>query len=149
MLVRELCTSEVVCCRPQTSALEAARLMRQKRVGDVVVVDDPAQQRVPLGVVTDRNLAIEVLGDGRDAASTALSALVHRPVVIARDSEDVSVVMERMRTHGVRRVPVVDERESLVGIVTLDDLLKSLLSEMQALLETQSRAQRREPSARR
>lgn len=149
MLVRELCTSEVVCCRPQTSALEAARLMRHKHVGDVVVVDDPAQQRMPLGVVTDRDLAIEVLGAGRDAASTALSALVQRPVVIARDTEDVSVVIERMRTHGVRRVTVVDERESLVGIVTLDDLLKSLLLEMHTLLETQSRSQRREQSARR
>jgi CBS domain-containing protein len=149
MLVRDLCTSEVTCCRPQTSALEAARLMRQKHVGDVVVVDDPVERRVPLGVVTDRDLAIEVLGDGRDAATTAVSALVHRPVVIARDSEDVSVVIERMRTHGVRRVPVVDERESLVGIVTLDDLLKSLLAEMHTLLETQSRAQRREQTVRR
>jgi CBS domain-containing protein len=149
MLVRDLCTSEVACCRPQTSALEAARLMRQKHVGDVVVVDDPVERRVPLGVVTDRDLAIEVLGDGRDAATTAVSALVHRPVVIARDSEDVTVVIERMRTHGVRRVPVVDERESLVGIVTLDDLLKSLLAEMHTLLETQSRAQRREQTVRR
>jgi len=149
MLVRDLCTGEVVCCRPQTSALEAARLMRHKHVGDVVVVDDPAQQRVPLGVVTDRDLAIEVLGDGRDAATTALSALAHRPVVIARDPEDASVVIERMRTHGVRRIPVVDEREALIGIVTLDDLLKSLLSEMHTLLDTQSRAQRREQSARR
>jgi CBS domain-containing protein len=149
MLVREMCTSDVVCCRPQTSALEAARLMRHKHVGDVVVVDDPIEERVPLGVVTDRDLAIEVLGDGRDAATTALSALVRSPVVIARDTEDVSVVIERMRTHGVRRVPVVDERGSLVGIVTLDDLLKSLLSDMHALLETQTRAQRREQSVRR
>ncbi|HYC09749.1 MAG TPA: CBS domain-containing protein [Steroidobacteraceae bacterium] len=149
MLVRDLCTSEVVCCHPQTTALEAARLMRHKHVGDVVVVDDPLERRVPLGIVTDRDLVVEILGDDRDAATTVLSTLVDRPVVIARDTEDASVVIERMRTHGVRRVPVVDERESLVGIVTLDDLLKTLLAEMHALLETQGRAQRHEQSTRR
>ncbi len=149
MLVKEMCTGEVVCCRPQTSALEAARLMRHRHVGDVVVVDDPEQQRIPLGVVTDRDLAVEVLGNGRDAAATTLSSFMRGPVVIARESEDASAVIERMRTHGVRRIPVVDERGALIGIVTLDDLLKTLLAEMHALLETQSRAQRREQSARR
>jgi CBS domain-containing protein len=149
MLLKEMCTSDVVCCRPQTSALDAARLMRHRHVGDVVVVDDPEQQRVPLGVVTDRDLVIEVLGNDRDAAATTLSALVRTPVVIARDSEDASAVIERMRTHGVRRIPVVDERGALVGIVTLDDLLKALVSEMHTLLETETRAQRREQSVRR
>jgi CBS domain-containing protein len=149
MLVNEMCTTDVVCCAPHTSALEAARLMRHRHVGDVVVVDDPDGQRVPLGVVTDRDLTIEVLGAGRDAATTALSALLHTPVVIARDSEDTRAVVERMHTHGVRRIPVVDERGALAGIVTFDDLLKGLVSGLQMLLETQTKAQRREQSARR
>jgi CBS domain-containing protein len=149
MLVAEACTADVVCCRPQASALEAARLMRQKHVGDVVVVDDPDGERVPMGVITDRDLAIEVLGNGRDAASTTVSSLVRTPVVIAKDSEDTRVVIERMHAHGVRRIPVVDARGVLLGIVTLDDLLKTLLSDMQLLLEAETRAQRREQSARR
>jgi len=149
MLLKAMCTSDVVCCRPQTSALDAARLMRHRHVGDVVVVDDPDAQRVPLGVVTDRDLTVEVLGNDRDPAATTLAALVRTPVVIARDSEDATAVIERMRTHGVRRIPVVDERGTLIGIVTLDDLLKGLLAEMHALLEAQSRAQRLEQSVRR
>jgi CBS domain-containing protein len=149
MRLREICTTEVVCCRPQTSALDAARLMRHKHVGDVVVVSDPDRERVPVGVVTDRDLTIEVLGNGRDAAQTTLSDVMRSPVVVATDSEDASVVVERMRFHGVRRVPVVDERGTLVGIVTLDDLLRALLADMQTLLASQTKAQRREQTSRR
>jgi len=149
MLVAEACTTDVVCCRPQASALEAARLMREKHVGDVVVVSDPDHERVPMGVVTDRDLAIEVLGHARDAATTTLASLVRTPVVIARESEDTRVVIERMHAHGVRRIPVVDARGVLRGIVTLDDMLKTLLSDMQLLLEAETRAQRHEQTARR
>jgi CBS domain-containing protein len=149
MRISEICTAEVVCCGPRTTALEAARLMRQKHVGDVVIVSDPERERVPLGVVTDRDLATEVLGNGRDAAIMPLSALARTPVVIATQCEDVHEVLERMRVHGVRRVPVVDGRGALAGIVTLDDLLSALLEDMQTLLSTTRRAQRREQSVRR
>jgi len=123
--------------------------MRHKHVDAVVVVSDPEGDRVPVGVVTDRDLAIEVLADARDAAQTTLSDLMRSPVVVATDSEDARMILERMRFHGVRRVPVVDERGALVGIVTLDDLLRVLLSDMQALLASQTRAQRCEPTSRR
>ena len=148
MRISEICTGNVVCCGPQTSALEAARLMRQKHVGDVVVVSDPERERVPLGVVTDRDLATEVLGGGRDAALMPLSYLSRKPVVIAAEYEDAHEVLERMCVHGVRRVPVVDGRGALVGIVTFDDLLGSLLDDVQALLATTRQAQRREQSLR-
>jgi len=149
MRIPEICTTEVVCCRPQASALDAARLLRHKHVGAVVVVSDPEGDRVPLGVVTDRDLTIEVLGNGRDAAQTTLSDVMRSPVVVATESEDASSVLERMRFHGVRRIPVVDARGTLVGIVTLDDLLRALLSDMQTLLASQTKAQRREQSSRR
>lgn len=149
MRISEICTSDVVCCGPDTTALEAARLMRARHVGDVVVVSDVQKERVPLGVVTDRDLAVEVLGNGREAAIMPLSGLVRAPVVIAADYEDVHAALERMRAHGVRRMPVVDDRGALVGIVTLDDLLGALLADMHALLEKTGRAQRREPVARR
>jgi len=148
MRVRDICTTEVVCCRPRSSAAEAARLMRQKHVGDVVVVSDAEGERVPVGVVTDRDIAIEVVGSGRDAERTPLSELMRNPVVIASDSEDGSAVAERMRFHGVRRIPVVDERGSLMGIVTLDDLLRVQLSDMENLLASQAKAQRREQTRR-
>jgi CBS domain-containing protein len=123
--------------------------MREKHVGDVVVVDNPDGERVPLGVVTDRDLVIEVLAQGRDPAATALSSLVRTPVVIARESEDTQLAIERMQAHGVRRIPVVDARGLLRGIVTLDDLLKTLLADMRLLIDAESRAQRREQMDRR
>lgn len=149
MRISDICTSDVVCCAPDTTALEAARLMRSRHVGDVVVVTDVEKERVPVGVVTDRDLAIEVLGNGREAAIMPLSGLVRSPVVIAADYEDVHAALERMRAHGVRRMPVVDDRGALVGIVTLDDLLGALLADMHALLETTGKAQRREQTTRR
>jgi len=90
-----------------------------------------------------------VLGNGRDAAQTTLSDVMRSPVVVATESEDASIVVERMRFHGVRRIPVVDARGTLVGIVTLDDLLQAILSDMQTLLASQTKAQRREQSSRR
>ncbi|HUI62438.1 MAG TPA: CBS domain-containing protein [Steroidobacteraceae bacterium] len=149
MVIGEICTSEVVCCRPQTSALDAAKLMRQKHVGDVVVVSDPEQERIPLGIVTDRDLTIEVLGCGREASGVPMSALVRTPVVIAKDSEDVRAVVGRMRSHGVRRIPVVDDQGVLVGIVSFDDVLQALLSDMQTLVESEIKAHRREQLVRR
>lgn len=123
--------------------------MRARGVGNVVVVSDPEGARIPLGVVTGRDLATEVLGNGREAAIMPLSGLVRAPLVIAADCEDAHEVLGRMRAHGVRRVPVVDGRGALVGIVTLDDLLGALFADVHALLETTGGAQRREPGMRR
>jgi len=107
MLLKEVCTPEVVCCGAQTRVLQAAQLMRHKHVGDLVVVGDPQEDRVPLGIVTDRDLVVEVLGNGLDPATTTLGSLMHKPVVIANENEDTTTVVARMREHGVRRVPVV------------------------------------------
>jgi CBS domain-containing protein len=144
-----VCTPDVVCCGAQTRAVEAARLMRQKHVGDLVVVDDPKGECTPLGVVTDRDLAVEILGTGLDPAATTVASLIHAPVVIANETEDTSQVIERMRTHGVRRVPVVNDRGSVVGIITLDDLLRLLVTDASTLLEIMAKGQKRELRLRR
>jgi CBS domain-containing protein len=149
MLLKHACTPEVVCCSGSTNAQEAAHLMRQKHVGDLVIVDDPDDERVPLGIVTDRDIVIEVLAKGLDPASTNLASLMRNPVVIALDSEDTGQVLERMRAHGVRRIPVVNSSGAAIGIVTLDDLLRLLVAEMNALFEVTETGQRRERHLRR
>jgi len=73
-----------------------------------VVVDDPEEECTPIAVITDRDLVVEVLGNGLDPATTMLGALVYRPLVIANESEDISEAVARMRTHGIRRIPVVN-----------------------------------------
>ena len=149
MLLREVCTPDVVCCSAQISALEAARLMRHKHVGDLVVVDDPKEERTPLGVITDRDLVVEVLGNERDPAATIVGTLLHTPVVIAQESEDTSQLIERMRAHGIRRVPVVDQQGGVVGIITLDDLLRLFVTDASALLDIMAKGQQREQHSRR
>lgn len=149
MLLKDVCTPDAVCCIGSTSALEAARIMRHKHIGDLVVVDDPGEGRIPLGIVTDRDIVVEVLGQGLDPSTTKLASLMHTPVVIAHESEDVGSLVERMRTHGVRRVPVVNQEGALVGIVTLDDLLKILVAAVGALTEITDKGQRREQHLRR
>jgi len=129
MLLRDACTPDVVCCGPQTRVTEAAHLMRQRHVGDLVVVDDPDGDRIPLGVVTDRDIVVEVLGNDLDPGRTKLTDIMRTPVVIAAETEDTMQVIERMRMHGVRRIPVVGDGGKLVGVVTLDDLLKQFAAD--------------------
>jgi CBS domain-containing protein len=149
MLLRDVCMPDVVYCGPATTITEAARLMRHKHVGDIVVVEDPAGDRIPLGVVTDRDIVVEVLANELDAATTTVNDIMRTPVVIADDGEDTAQAIERMRMHGVRRIPVVGTGGALVGIVTLDDLLKVFAADVGALLEIVTKAQTYEHRARR
>src|SRR5579884_4065672 len=105
MLLKDLCTPDVVSCSPDCNALHAARLMRLRHVGDVVVVDDAESKRSPIGVVTDRDIVVEVLGNELDPAKITLREIMRKPAVIACTSEDVMQAVERMRIHGVPRIP--------------------------------------------
>ena len=148
MLLRDVCMPDVVYCGPDTRVTEAAHLMRHRHVGDLVIVEDPAGDRIPLGVVTDRDIVVEVLANNLDPATTTVADIMRTPVVIAADSEDTEQAMERMRAHGVRRLPVVGAGGALVGIVTLDDLLKVLAADANASCWTSWRRRRRTSIAR-
>lgn len=149
MILKEICTPDVVCCTPGTTALAAARLMRQRHVGDLVVVEDPDGDQSPLGMVTDRDLVIEVLAQEKDAAQVAVRDIMRKPVVVAGSNEDSARAVERMKQHGVRRIPVMDDGRKLAGIVSLDDLLVQLATDANALVEVVAREQGREHRTRR
>lgn len=149
MLLKDVYMPDVAYCTAETRAIEAAHLMRHRHVGDLVVVDDPTGDRIPVGVVTDRDIVVEVLGNDLDPETTKVGDIMRTPVVIAADSEDTAQALERMRAHGVRRLPVVGAGGMLVGIVTLDDLLKVFATEAAVLLEIVSKEQMHEHRARR
>lgn len=100
MLLRDLCTTDVACCAPQLGVLDAGRLMRQKHVGDLVVVNDPEDQ-TPIGIVTDRDIVVEVPSKGLDPHTRTVRDIMRGPTVIARDSDDAAQAVERMKAHDV------------------------------------------------
>ena len=116
MLIREVMTEEVVTAAPERTVREIAELMRERNVGSVVLVDSER----PVGFVTDRDLALSVIADGRDFGDHVADH-ASSPVITAQPSMEVEEAAELMVRHGVRRLVVVDG-DRLTGIVTLDDL---------------------------
>lgn len=149
MLLKEICILDVACCARNTSILGAARMMRLHHTGDLIVVDDPSEDRVPVGIITDRDIVLEVLGKELDPYKTTVGEIMSSRLVIAGSSEDTTDAMERMRAHGVRRLPVVDDAGGVIGIITLDDLLKVHAAQATALVEIVSKEQTHEQRARR
>jgi CBS domain-containing protein len=116
VLIREVMTESVVTAEPQRSVREIAEIMRDRNVGSVVLVDGGR----PVGFITDRDLALSVLADGRDAGSPAADH-ASTPVVTALPDMEIDEGADLMVRHGVRRLVVVDG-DRLCGVVTLDDL---------------------------
>jgi CBS domain-containing protein len=118
MEIRELMTASVVTADPATPVREVAALMRERNVGSVVLVRDGE----PVGIVTDRDLAVSVLADGRSGEDHAIDHAT-APVVTGKPDMDVSAACDLLVQHGIRRLPIVDsDVRRLMGIVTLDDL---------------------------
>ncbi|MBP7926630.1 MAG: CBS domain-containing protein [Desulfobulbus sp.] len=148
MPVGEICNREVVVAERTTTIVEAARIMRRYHVGDLVVVDEVQGRRVPVGMVTDRDLVVEVIAREQPFASCTVSAVMSATVVCVPETAGVIEAIQLMRSHGVRRVPVVDAGGALVGILAADDLLDLLAEELSALARIAPRGQEREVRSR-
>jgi CBS domain-containing protein len=118
MLIREVMTESVVTAPARASVRQIAELMRERNVGSVVLVDESGGG--PAGFVTDRDLTVSVLADGR-AVSDPAAAHASAPVVTAGPDMDVREAADLMARHGIRRLPVVDDGQ-IAGILTLDDI---------------------------
>lgn len=119
MKVQDVMTRDPRCVTPETSAREAAQVMKDEDVGIVPVVEG---ERL-IGVVTDRDLALRVVADGRDSSATVRDVMSSGRIATCRPDEDLDRVMETMAKEQVRRIPIVDERGSLVGIVAQADVV--------------------------
>ncbi len=126
MRVVECCNKSVLVAQRQTSAREAARMMRDLHVGSVVVVDPCGDSVAPVGMITDRDLVIEILAKGAAPEQVMLGDIMSSHVVTADCDDDLLVTLDRMRESGVRRVPVVNDDGTLAGILCLDDVLEFL-----------------------
>jgi CBS domain-containing protein len=148
MAVGEFCSREVVMAERDSPVPELARLMREHHVGDVVVVESAAAPR-PLGIVTDRDLVVEVMAEGVPAESVTAGDIMSSHMVTARESDGLWDTLRRMRSGGVRRVPIVDAHQGrLVGIISAEDILELLSEELTALAHISPRERAHEQSAR-
>jgi len=149
MPIGEICNREIIIVQRDTTVHEAARLMRQHHVGTLVVVEEVSGKRKPAGLVTDRDLVVEVLATQLDAAAITVGDIMLPELVTIPESSGVFEAIQFMRTKAVRRLPVVDGQDALIGIVALDDLLALLAEELSELSALVSREQDKELHGRR
>lgn len=116
--VTDVMTREVVYLPAETTLDEAAKAMRARDIGDVVVTDGPTLA----GVVTDRDIVVRAVADGRDPLATSLGEITSRDMVMIQDSASTAEAARMMREHAVRRLLVCDQNRQLVGVVSLGDL---------------------------
>lgn len=133
MSIGTICNREVVIVGKNDTLLEAAKLMREYHVGDVVVVEERNGRRYPVGILTDRDIVVELVAKEVDFNALAVGDVISRDVSLAKEKDDVVDTIKFMRQKSVRRLPVVDELGALIGIVTLDDLIDLIAEQLKDL----------------
>ncbi len=149
MAMSELCNRDVITVERNSSVTDASKLMRQQHVGAVVVTESRQGKTVPVGIVTDRDVVVEVVATGlAPDVITVGDIMVPTLAVISQDA-GLYEAIRLMAGKGVRRLPVVDEKGALYGIATLDDMLLLLVQELEALSKLIQREQKSEAKKRR
>jgi CBS domain-containing protein len=117
----EVMTKDPVCCLPNDSVAKAAELMKSEDIGSIPVIEKEQTQRL-VGIVTDRDLALTIVAEGRDARSTKVEAVMTRKLVTCLADDDLQKALGAMAEHQLRRIPVVDNDNRIVGIIAQADV---------------------------
>lgn len=148
MAIGEFCNRDVVFATREMSLPEAAQLMREYHVGDLVVVDEVGGKRTPVGVVTDRDIVIEIIAKSLNIDEFSVGDIMAPQLVSVQETEGVFETIRLMRTKAIRRIPVLNSEGGLAGIVSADDILELLAEEMTELAKVAPRGQEREAKLR-
>ncbi len=124
MTVGNYCNREVIVSDPDTTVLELAKLMREHHVGDIVVVEEQGTEKKPVGIVTDRDLVVEVLAQDVDLNAVTAKDVMSSELVTVTEQDSLLDTLETMRGTGIRRVPVVNKNGGLEGILTIADAIE-------------------------
>jgi CBS domain-containing protein len=133
MTVGDVCNREVVYVNREVTVDAGCRLMRHYHVGSLVVVDEVGGKRVPVGMLTDRDIVLEVNAMDLDAKVITAGDIMPPDLIAVPESKNILDGIEVMRSNGLRRLPIVDEKNLLVGIVTIDDLLPVLAKHLSGI----------------
>jgi CBS domain-containing protein len=137
MGLKQCCREEVIAVTPDTSVLEVAKIMEQKNVGSVVVVSGER----PVGIITDRDLVVRIFAQGKSHEGLSAQDVMTKDLVTLTDATGIYEAIEQITDLGIRRMPLVDNSGRLIGIITLDDIIRLIGKEMANIaknLETQS-----------
>lgn len=142
MKVGEYCKHAVSSIRTGADAAAAAQLMRDEHIGFLVVYRDDDELRKPVGVLTDRDLVLGVMARDVDPHGVTVGDVMTRQPLIANETDEFPDMLQAMRMAGVRRVPVVDGRGALVGIIAIDDaidVITGLMCEIAGSIKSEQR----------
>lgn len=148
MRIADICTRHVVHIQAGASIREAAQQMRNHHVGTLVVTEQPNGERVPVGILTDRDIAIGVVAAGVDPESLSVDDVMSRDVITCAESEELFDVIQVMRERGVRRLPVLNAAGGVTGMVSADDAYGAISAHLNALSHALARGQVREMRSR-
>jgi len=144
----DVCTRAVVIARRQLALDDAAGLLREAHVGCLVVVDETPDGRLPVGLLTDRDIVVAVVAKGVDVRTLRVEDVMTQDPVLVREDDSLLDALGAMRRAGVRRVPVTDRHGVLQGLLALDDVIEIVAQEMSVLMQVLTSARQREPERR-
>lgn len=149
MPIKDFCVRSVAHVDRETTIYDAAQLMRQHHVGDLIVADRNHEGVKPVGIITDRDIVLSVVAPKLDATVITVGDVMGAELITCREDLGVNECIRKMRAKGVRRMPIVNEEGYLVGIVSVDDLIEILADELGELSKLIAREQGREVRLRR
>ncbi len=117
----EVMTKNLVICLPSDMVVKAAKLMKSENIGPILVIENEQTQKL-VGIVTDRDLALKVVAEGRDAQTTTVEAVMTRKIVTCHAEDDLQRALDAMAEHQLRRIPVVDTDNKILGIIAQADV---------------------------
>jgi CBS domain-containing protein len=144
MPISDIYNSDVTRVDKDTPIAEVAYLMRERHVDSVVVTEEVKGKQIPTGIITDRDLVLEVMAAEADPSRLNAGDIVVRSVVVANENDGILETLHSMRTHGVRRLPVIDGDGALTGTVGADDMIRLIAEEMKELAKMMLVEQRHE-----
>jgi len=121
MKCSEVMTKDPNCCVPTDTAVEAAQLMKSENVGPIPIVNNKDEKKLE-GIITDRDLVVNLVAEGRDPRDTRVSDVMTSGVKTCRANDDVKDAIELMEEYQIRRIPIVDDDDRLVGIIAQADI---------------------------
>ena len=144
MKAGEFCSREVVVVGPDETLASAARLMAEQHVGCLVVVLMQGEARVPVGIMTDRDIVVRAVVSERAPSGLCVSDVASSDLLTVGESADLDDVVQQMRARGVRRVPVVDAQRRLVGVISYDEVVEWIAEELSNLTRLMLRERQHE-----